>query len=67
MNDTLDRWIQRVTLAALLALTATLLTVGAALYASDSKAGTAAGSSTPASSPGQAQEGQDILTGTTNP
>lgn len=43
MNDTLDRWIQRVTLAALLALTAALLSVGAALYASDSKAGTAAG------------------------
>jgi hypothetical protein len=40
MNDTLDRWIQRVTLAALLALTATLLTVGASLYASDSEAGT---------------------------
>jgi hypothetical protein len=39
MNDTLDRWIQRVTLAALLALTATLLTVGVSLYASDSKAG----------------------------
>ncbi|WP_434381674.1 hypothetical protein [Melittangium boletus] len=33
MNDTLDRWIQRVTLAALLVLTATLLTVGAVLYA----------------------------------
>jgi len=32
MNDTLDRWIQRVTLAALLALTAALLTVGALLY-----------------------------------
>ena len=42
MNDTLDRWIQRVTLVALLALAAALLTVGAALYASDSKAGTAA-------------------------
>ena len=58
MNDTLDRWIQRVTLAALIALTATLLTVGAALYASDSKAGTAAsGTSTSAT--------QDNLTGTT--
>ena len=43
MNSTLDRWIQRVTLAALLALTAALLTVGAVLYASDSKAGTAQG------------------------
>jgi hypothetical protein len=43
MNNTLDRWIQRVTLAALLALTVALLTVGAALYASDSKAGTAGG------------------------
>ena len=64
MNDTLDRWIQRVTLAALLALTATLLTVGAALYASDSKAGTAAGASSP--SP-PSQDGQDILTGTTTP
>jgi hypothetical protein len=63
MNDTLDRWIQRVTLAALLALTATLLTVGAALYASDSKAGTTAQGTSPAPSP----EGQDILTGTTTP
>lgn len=64
MNDTLDRWIQRVTLAALLALTATLLTVGAALYASDSKAGTTAnGSSQSPPSP----DGQDILTGTPNP
>ncbi len=43
MNSTLDRWIQRVTLAALLALTAALLTVGATLYASDSKAGMAGG------------------------
>ncbi|HSP78689.1 MAG TPA: hypothetical protein VLQ93_09185 [Myxococcaceae bacterium] len=41
MNDSLDRWIQRVTLAALLALTATLLTVGVALYAPDSAAGPA--------------------------
>ncbi len=56
MNDTLDRWIQRVTLAALLALTAALLTVGAALYASDSKAGTAA-EDRPAPA-------QDTLTGT---
>ncbi|QRO00498.1 hypothetical protein JRI60_16405 [Archangium violaceum] len=45
MNDSLDRWIQRVTLAALLALTATLLTVGVALYSSNSEAGTAATSS----------------------
>jgi hypothetical protein len=66
MNDTLDRWIQRVALAALLALTATLLTVGAALYASDSKAGTAA-PGTSQTSPAPAQDGQDILTGTTIP
>ncbi|HEX8820260.1 MAG TPA: hypothetical protein VF794_10065 [Archangium sp.] len=45
MNDTLDRWIQRVTLAALLALTATLLTVGVSLYAADSKAGATTASS----------------------
>ncbi|MCY1076389.1 hypothetical protein [Archangium lansingense] len=55
MNNTLDRWIQRVTLAALLALTAALLTVGLALYASDSKAGTA----------GTPPAAQDILTETT--
>ena len=55
MNNTLDRWIQRVTLAALLALTAALLTVGMALYASDSKAGTA----------GPPPAVQDILTETT--
>ena len=58
MNDTLDRWIQRVTLAALIALTAMLLTVGAALYASDSKAGTAASGASPSVT-------QDNLTGTT--
>jgi hypothetical protein len=46
MNDSLDRWIQGVTLAALLALTATLLTVGVALYSADSEAGTTASSST---------------------
>ncbi|HEX8433655.1 hypothetical protein [Archangium sp.] len=46
MNDSLDRWIQGVTLAALLALTATLLTVGVALYSADSEAGTTATSST---------------------
>jgi hypothetical protein len=40
MNDSLDRWIQRLTLAALLALTAMLLTVGVALYAPDSAART---------------------------
>jgi hypothetical protein len=40
MNDTLDQWIQRVTLAALLALAAVLLTVGGLLYASPSRAGT---------------------------
>jgi len=39
MNDTLDRWIQRVTLAAMVALAATLLAVGVALYATDSQAG----------------------------
>lgn len=39
MNDTLDRWIQRVTLAAMVALAATLLTVGVILYATDSQAG----------------------------
>jgi hypothetical protein len=50
MDDTLDRWIQRVTLAALLALTATLLTVGVSLYASDSKAGTSTASTTTATS-----------------
>ena len=55
MNNTLDRWIQRVTLVALLALTAALLTVGMALYASDSKAGTAGSTSQP----------HDILTETT--
>ena len=54
MNDTLDRWIQRVTLAALLALTAALLTVGAVLYASPSRA----------SPPGPGPGAQDILTET---
>ncbi len=34
MNDTLDRWIQRVTLAAVLAVALVLLTVGVALYGS---------------------------------
>jgi hypothetical protein len=38
MNDTLDRWIQRVTLAAMVALAATLLAVGVSLYASRSEA-----------------------------
>ncbi|HYH98584.1 hypothetical protein [Hyalangium sp.] len=38
MNDTLDLWIQRVTLAAMVALAATLLAVGVVLYASDSEA-----------------------------
>ncbi|HYO52901.1 hypothetical protein [Archangium sp.] len=56
MNDTLDRWIQRVTLVALLALTAALLIVGVALYASGAKASTAAGG-TP--------QPHDILTETT--
>jgi hypothetical protein len=53
MNDSLDRWIQRVTLAALLALTATLLTVGVALYSSDSAAGTPAASGTAVSGESQ--------------
>ncbi|XXF75977.1 hypothetical protein P2318_23350 [Myxococcaceae bacterium GXIMD 01537] len=38
MNDTLDRWIQRATLAAVLAVALTLLTVGVSLYASNSEA-----------------------------
>ncbi|WP_187323601.1 hypothetical protein [Stigmatella aurantiaca] len=38
MNDTLDRWVQGITLAALLALAAALMGVGAVLYASDSQA-----------------------------
>ena len=38
MNDTLDRWIQRVTLAAMVALAATLVTVGVVLYAPSSEA-----------------------------
>jgi hypothetical protein len=33
MNDTLDRWIQGVTLAAMVALAAALLAVGVVLYA----------------------------------
>lgn len=33
MNDALNRWIQRVTLAAMVALAAALLAVGVALYA----------------------------------
>jgi len=32
MNDVADRWIQRVTLAAMVAMAAALLTVGARLY-----------------------------------
>ncbi|MCP3097680.1 hypothetical protein LZ198_02185 [Myxococcus sp. K15C18031901] len=32
MNDTLDRWVQRVTLVAMLAVAAALVTVGARLY-----------------------------------
>jgi len=54
MNNTLDRWIQRVTLVALLALTAALLTVGAVFYAAHSKAGP----------PDAGVRTQDILTGT---
>ncbi len=38
MNSTLDRWIQGVTLAAVLAVAATLLTVGVAIYSSQSAA-----------------------------
>jgi hypothetical protein len=49
MNDTLDRWVQGVTLAALLALAAALLGVGVALYASDSQASAPAA---PGASPG---------------
>jgi hypothetical protein len=55
MNTTLDQWIQRVTLVALLVLTAALLSVGVALYASGSKARTTGSTSQP----------HDILTGTT--
>lgn len=47
MNDTLDRWIQRVTLAAMVALAAALLAVGVTLYASDSEAHQPATLSTP--------------------
>ncbi|GEM_PF-5195188 len=32
MNDMADRWIQRITLAAMVAMAAALLTVGARLY-----------------------------------
>ena len=46
MNDTLDRWIQRVTLAAMVALAAALLAVGVSLYASDSEAHEPAASAT---------------------
>ena len=48
MNDTLDRWIQRVTLAAMVALAAALLAVGVALYASDSEARHAREAASPA-------------------
>jgi hypothetical protein len=50
MNDTLDRWIQRVTLAAMIAVAAALLTVGARLYGPQSQrpqAGVADGARTP--------------------
>ncbi|MBZ4417114.1 hypothetical protein [Myxococcus sp. RHSTA-1-4] len=50
MNDTMDRWIQRVTLAAMLALAAALLTVGARLYGpqpAPPEAGVADGPRTP--------------------
>ena len=47
MNDTLDRWIQRVTLAAMVALAAALLAVGVSLYASASEAHEPAAVSTP--------------------
>ena len=46
MNDTLDRWIQGVTLAAMVALAAALLAVGVTLYASDSAAHAPAAAST---------------------
>jgi uncharacterized membrane protein len=38
MNDTLDRWIQRITLVAVLAVAGVLLSVGVALYASEPEA-----------------------------
>jgi hypothetical protein len=38
MDNPLDRWIQGVTLAAMVALAAALLAVGVTLYASDSEA-----------------------------
>jgi hypothetical protein len=38
MNDAVDLWIQRVALAALVALAATLVTVGVVLYAPSSEA-----------------------------
>ena len=38
MNDAADRWIQRMALAALVALAATLVTVGVLFYASPSRA-----------------------------
>lgn len=38
MNDTADRWIQRMALAALVALAATLVTVGVLFYAPSSGA-----------------------------
>lgn len=51
MDDTLDRWIQRVTLAALLALAAALLGVGVTLYAPRSDAEPPAASHTPQDRP----------------
>ena len=38
MNDAADRWIQRMALAALVALAATLVTVGVLFYATPSRA-----------------------------
>jgi hypothetical protein len=38
MNDAADRWIQRMALAALVALAATLVSVGVLFYASPSRA-----------------------------
>ena len=50
MNDTMDRWVQRVTLAAMIAVAAALLTVGARLYGPQSQrpeTGVADGARTP--------------------
>jgi hypothetical protein len=43
MNDVLDRWVQRFTVAALLAVAAALLVAGATLYAPGASAASAEG------------------------